>query len=102
MVEIWHADSHGDYDNQGHRLRGHQLTDDKGRWGFDTIVTRHYAFRTAHNHFRLRRTDEDGHTLTTQLYFPAHPRNLRDPYFDRRLVLDLSHDKRQARFDFVI
>lgn len=102
LVEIWHADSHGTYDNQGHRLRGHQLTDDRGRWGFETIVTQHYAFRTAHYHFRVRR--EDGSILTTQLYFPDHPRNASDPYFDPRLLLTISQRAGRGigRYDFVV
>ncbi|MDN3722723.1 hypothetical protein QW131_34405 [Roseibium salinum] len=45
-VEIWHADEQGEYDNSGYRWRAHQFTDDSGRWGFDTIKTRHYSFRT--------------------------------------------------------
>ncbi len=39
IVEIWHADHEGNYDNRGFGWRGHQLTDAKGRWGFDTIMT---------------------------------------------------------------
>ncbi|MGU3399863.1 intradiol ring-cleavage dioxygenase [Brucellaceae bacterium D45D] len=102
LVEIWHADQHGEYDNQGHRLRGHQLTDAQGRWGFSTIETQHYSFRTAHYHFRVARPD--GSLLTTQLYFPNHPRNATDHLFDPRLVLDISlHEgQRVGRFDFVV
>jgi protocatechuate 3,4-dioxygenase beta subunit len=91
MVEIWHADENGEYDNDGFRLRGHQLTDAEGRWGFTTIVTQHYAFRTAHYHFNVRRPD--GGLLTTQLYFPNHPRNTSDRLFDPRLVLHMSSDR---------
>jgi protocatechuate 3,4-dioxygenase beta subunit len=102
LVEIWHADTHGDYDNSGYGLRGHQWTDDAGRWGFDTIVTSHYAFRTAHYHFRVRR--QGGEVLTTQLYVPDHPRNPTDPMFDERLLLTFGHTsgQRLGRFDFVI
>ncbi len=91
MVEIWHADNQGRYDNRGHRLWGHQFTDEAGRWRFETIVTQHYAFRTAHYHFRVR--PEEGRLLTTQLYLPEHLRNQDDPYFDPRLLLTISQNE---------
>lgn len=102
LVEIWHADQQGEYDNAGHRLRGHQITDEAGRWGFSTIVTQHYSFRTAHYHFRVRAPG--GRPLTTQLYFPDHPRNAADRLFDRRLVMTMSGDagRHIGRFDFVV
>src|SRR5262245_31426545 len=34
LLQIWHADETGSYDNTGFRLRGHQFTDDQGRWWF--------------------------------------------------------------------
>ena len=102
LVEIWHADEEGVYDNVGFRLRGHQLTDEAGRWGFDTIVTQHYSFRTAHYHVRVQRPG--GPVLTTELYFPNHPRNRTDPLFDPRLILSLAnqHGLKFGRFDFVV
>ncbi|WP_293402350.1 hypothetical protein [Polaromonas sp.] len=54
LVEIWHADSSGEYDNAGYKFRGYQFSDANGRWAFATIVTQHYAFRTAHYHFRVQ------------------------------------------------
>jgi len=102
LVEVWHANQQGHYDNAGFVLRGHQYSDEHGRWRFNTIMTQHYAFRTAHYHFRVRRPD--GSVLTTQLYLPGHPRNASDPLFDTRLLLDLRSDgtQRLGRFDFVI
>lgn len=102
MVEIWHADSEGRYDNAGYTLRGHQFTDNAGRWGFNTIITQHYSFRTAHYHFRV--TLVDGRSLTTQLYLPDHPRNKGDRLFDSRLLLqfELRGSRRIGRFDFVV
>src|SRR5215213_4817710 len=32
LVDLWHADDAGDYDNTGFRLRGHQYTDAQGRY----------------------------------------------------------------------
>lgn len=99
-VEIWHADETGKYDIFGNRWRGYRYTDDSGKWGFQTIVTEHYAFRTAHYHFRVQRPG--GRVLTTQLYFPAHPRNDSDPMFDKRLVLTMIRNGEAGRFDFVL
>jgi protocatechuate 3,4-dioxygenase beta subunit len=102
IVEIWHADNAGDYDNSGFHLRGWQRTDADGRWGFGTIVPQHYTARTAHYHFRLQRPD--GSALITQLYFPGHPRNAADRIFDPRLVMQMARqDRRQlGQFDFVL
>src|ERR1700722_13999536 len=30
LIELWHADDQGEYDNKGFRLRGHLLADAKG------------------------------------------------------------------------
>src|SRR5437867_4406241 len=38
LVDFWHADASGVYDNAGYRLRGHQFTDGGGRYRLDTIV----------------------------------------------------------------
>jgi len=32
MLDFWQADATGRYDNAGYRLRGHQLTDESGRY----------------------------------------------------------------------
>src|SRR5262245_27465319 len=37
VLDFWHADASGEYDNSGFRLRGHQLTDDEGRYRLETI-----------------------------------------------------------------
>ena len=102
LVEIWHADEAGNYDNSGFLLRGHQRTDTQGRWAFQTIVTKHYSNRTAHYHFRVQRPG--GRALVTQLYFPDHPRNVGDRIFDPRLLMRLSRNAEadMGRFDFVI
>jgi protocatechuate 3,4-dioxygenase beta subunit len=102
LVEIWHADQNGDYDEDGFRLRGHQLTDEHGRWWFNTIVPAHYPGRTRHFHFKVQRPA--GRVLTTQLFFPDEPRNARDRLFDETLLMKTSPagDGRFARFDFIV
>lgn len=102
IVEIWHADDKGTYDNRGFRLRGHQLADEQGRWAFQTILTRHYSIRTAHYHFRVQKPG--GRALVTQIYFPDHPRNTGDSMFDPRLLMRLGREpgRQTGRFDFVL
>ncbi|MCX5493938.1 intradiol ring-cleavage dioxygenase [Kaistia dalseonensis] len=102
LVEIWHADENGDYDSTGFRLRGHQFTDEQGRWWFNTIVPALYPGRTRHFHFKVQRPG--GRVLTTQLYFPGEPRNVGDGLFHETLLLDMKQtgDGRFGRFDFVV
>ncbi len=102
LVELWHADADGRYDNDGFRLRGHQFTDPDGRWAFDTIVPGRYSRRTPHFHVKVQR--RGGPVLTTQLYFPGEPGNTRDRMFDERLLLAVSEvgGGRIGRFDFVV
>ncbi len=45
-LDFWHADSNGNYDNAGFRLRGHQFTDTQGRYSLETIVPGEYPGRT--------------------------------------------------------
>lgn len=102
VVEIWHADENGEYDQDGFRLRGHQFADAQGRWWFHTIVPALYPGRTRHFHFKVQRPD--GPVLTTQLYFPGEPRNAGDRIFDDSLLLDIKDagDGSFGRFDFVV
>lgn len=102
LVELWHADAAGAYDNAGYRLRGHQFTDAEGRWWFDTIVPARYPGRTRHFHVKVQR--RGGPVLTTQLYFAHEPGNARDRLFDARLLLAESGaaGARLGRYDFVV
>ncbi|WP_341909163.1 intradiol ring-cleavage dioxygenase [Ferrovibrio terrae] len=102
LVDLWHADAAGQYDNTGYRLRGHQFTDAQGRWQFETIVPGLYPGRTRHMHVKLQPPRSD--ILTTQLYFPGEAGNARDRIFDRRLLLSVAGDQDQAiaRYDFVL
>ena len=38
LVDLWHADERGEYDNAGFRYRGHLFTDGEGRYRFRTIL----------------------------------------------------------------
>jgi protocatechuate 3,4-dioxygenase beta subunit len=102
LVQLWHADETGAYDNAGFRLRGYQYADDTGRWWFSTIVPARYPGRTRHYHIKVQKPG--GRIVTTQLYFPDDPLNRRDGLFDRRLVMRITDtaDGRFGRFDFVV
>ena len=102
IVDLWQADEKGVYDNKGFRLRGHQFTDAEGRYLFRTIVPAAYDFRTAHFHVKVAARERP--VLTTQLYFPDEPKNLRDPLFRPELLMRVARagDLVRARFDFVL
>jgi protocatechuate 3,4-dioxygenase beta subunit len=102
LIELWHADENGLYDNSGYKLRGHQFTDDKGKWWFETIIPGLYPGRTRHYHLKVQRPG--GSVLTTQLYFPGEPLNERDRIFSASLLLDISptDDGKFSRYDFIV
>ena len=102
LVDVWHADDSGSYDNAGYRLRGHQFTDDRGRYRLETIVPGVYVGRTRHIHVKIQAPN--GPVLTTQLYFPGEAGNQRDPIFSRELVMRVrdAADGKTGTFDFVL
>lgn len=99
LVDLWHADADGDYDNRGFRGRGHQFTDAQGRYRFLTIRPARYTGRTPHNHVKVQAAN--GPVLTTQLYFPGDPGNRRDPIYRPELDMTFTGAS-DARFDFVL
>ena len=44
-LDFWQANDTGEYDNSGYTLRGHQYTDNKGRYYLETIMPGLYASR---------------------------------------------------------
>ncbi len=102
LLDLWHADASGDYDNEGYRLRGHQFTDAQGRFLFETITPGLYPGRTRHYHLKVQAPGQD--ILTTQLFFPNEPQNAGDGIFNDALLLDLKQDAAATvgRYDFVL
>jgi protocatechuate 3,4-dioxygenase beta subunit len=102
LLDLWHCDSAGVYDNQGYRLRGHQFSDAQGRFVFETIVPGRGPGRTRHYHIKVQAPGQK--VLTTQLYFPGEPGNEADRIFDSALLLDipLGRNPNLARYDFVL
>ena len=101
LLDFWHADSQGEYDNEGYRLRGHQFADRRGRYRLETIVPGLYTGRTRHIHVKVQAPHQP--VLTTQLYFPGEPGNDSDSIFDPTLLIELRRgDTEAASFDFVL
>jgi protocatechuate 3,4-dioxygenase beta subunit len=101
LVELWHADDSGRYDNDGYRLRGHQFTGAEGSYRFATVVPGLYTGRTRHFHMKYQAPGKP--VLTTQLYFPGEPGNERDRLFSPDLLLEIEEDgETVGRFDAVL
>ena len=103
VIDIWHCDEHGRYDNSGFRYRGHQFTDATGAFRFKTIRPAHYPGRTPHIHLKLQ--GEATRLLTTQLYFPdLRDSNARDRIYRDDLMLRLGRADGawRGRYDFVL
>jgi protocatechuate 3,4-dioxygenase beta subunit len=102
LIDVWQADDKGEYDNVGFTLRGHQFTDEGGRYRLETIVPGLYPGRTRHIHLKVQAPGRP--VLTTQLYFPGESQNQRDGLFSQALVLPVREttDGKVATFDFVL
>jgi len=98
LLDFWHSDDMGEYDNDGFRYRGHQFSDAEGRFRLETIVPARYPGRTRHFHVKVQAPQK--RVLTTQIYFPGEPGNARDPLF--RAALAMRRTAGEGRFDFVI
>lgn len=93
LLDFWHCDDQGVYDNQGYRLRGHLFTDEDGLFRLETIKPGIYTGRTRHIHVKVQAPN--GPILTTQLYFPNEPENARDGIFNDALVMEIVEPDKQ-------
>lgn len=98
VVEVWQADSEGNYDNEAGDpgpdvwvLRASIETDACGRYAYDSIMPGRYLngaqYRPAHIHYRV--THPDIAPFVTQLYFVGDPYNDIDSMFEPELAIDL-------------
>lgn len=75
IIDVWHANDAGQYDNSGFNLRGVTTSNEQGFYMFETIKPGKYlngsAFRPSHIHFKITPPGFD--VLTTQLYFVGDP-----------------------------
>ena len=102
LLDFWQCDGEGDYDNRGFRLRGHQFTDNDGRYRLETVMPGVYPGRTRHIHVKVQAPN--GPILTTQVYFPGEPANSDDFLFQPSLLVAMKETgaARIGRFDFVV
>jgi len=106
LLDFWHCDDQGVYDNEGYRLRGHLFTDDDGLFRLETIKPGIYPGRTRHIH--LKAQAQDGPILTSQLYFPDdEEENAQDGIYDERLLVEWiepesEEETRTAVYTFVV
>ena len=75
IIDVWHANDAGAYDNSGYNLRGKTTTNSQGFYIFETIKPGRYlngsTYRPSHIHFKI--TPPGFTELTTQLYFAGDP-----------------------------
>jgi protocatechuate 3,4-dioxygenase beta subunit len=102
LLDFWHADDAGHYDNAGFKLRGHQLSAEDGSYRLETVVPGLYPGRTRHIHVRVQ--PREGAVLTTQLYFPGEARNREDGLYLPDLLMSVRKEGsvRQGRFHFML
>jgi protocatechuate 3,4-dioxygenase beta subunit len=102
MLDFWHCDDAGVYDNTGYRLRGHFFSDDQGHYTLETIMPGVYPGRTRHFHVKVQAPNQS--ILTTQLYFPGEPQNQSDGIFRPECLLDVQdvQDGKLGSFNFVL
>jgi protocatechuate 3,4-dioxygenase beta subunit len=107
VLDVWCCDGNGVYDNEGFKLRGHQFTDNEGKFRFETVRPSDYSQffiqRTAHIHIKVQGRNTP--LLTTQLYFPGEPLNQDDGIFDESLLMKVENagdGSLHAAFDFVL
>jgi protocatechuate 3,4-dioxygenase beta subunit len=102
LLDWWHADDAGQYDNTGFKLRGHQYTDAQGNFRLETIVPGLYPGRARHLHVKVQAPNKP--VLTTQLYFPADSHNEQDFLFNPVLLMKVAEEqnKMKAGYTFVL
>jgi protocatechuate 3,4-dioxygenase beta subunit len=103
-IDIWHADSDGDYDKKGWGYRGHHFADGTGHSILETVVPGLYPGRTSHIHVKVRGTTPS--IFTTQLYFPDVPENDDDFFYHPDLEVSVIEEDVDgnmiAEFQFVV
>lgn len=99
LLDFWHCDENGAYDNAGFRYRGHQYADADGRFRLETIFPALYPGRARHIHVKVQAPGRP--ILTTQLYFPG---DARDFLWRPELVVAMQRTPqgRFAAFQFVV
>ena len=72
LIDVWHADDQGNYDNVGYNLRGTLYSDANGDYMYETIWPGKYPLSATQNrpsHIHLKASANGHNDLTTQIYF---------------------------------
>ncbi|HEX6226739.1 MAG TPA: hypothetical protein VFZ52_20105 [Chryseolinea sp.] len=104
VIDIWHCDSKGSYDNEGFKCRGVVRSDKSGKYSFTTIFPPSYGSRPRHIHIKVRATGFS--ELTSQIYF-KDDKNLQNDFArnaepSRILSLDKSDNILKGKFDIYL
>jgi catechol 1,2-dioxygenase len=102
ILDVWQANSTGEYDNEGFTLRGKVKTNNDGTYLLDTIVPKEYGqgdiTRPCYIHLKVGVPNQP--TLTTQLYFEG------DPYLtgleDKSLVMKITETNGTKKTDLIL
>ena len=84
LVEIWHCDVDGKYDNdsKNFKQRASLLTNERGEYTFLTVLPGKYLngalYRPAHIHYRV--SEKDSKEMVSQIYFKGDPHITKDPW----------------------
>lgn len=103
LLDFWQADADGQYDNKGFTLRGHQYTDDKGKFTLETVVPGLYPGRTRHIHVKVQAPN--GQVLTSQLFSPNEAGNAKDGIYNKALLMDIKNNadgSQSGSYQFVV
>lgn len=114
VIDVWHANDAGAYDNVGYNLRGKAYSNAQGFYLFETVHPGKYLngsqFRPSHIHFKI--TPPGYPTLTTQLYFEGDPEIPNDAAAsitsgqfdatDRIIPLTLNGGKYEGTWDIIV
>ncbi len=120
VIDIWQANKDGRYDNDDPKTpparnvflnRARLVTDENGYYEYETIMPGRYkigasTWRPAHIHYMVRYPGYS--SLITQLYFKGDPKNSKDRFIKKSLIIDLAKAKstggeyRRGEFDIVL
>lgn len=106
VLEAFHADARGEYDMQGWNYRGRVLTDEMGKFEFETIRPQGYGGIAAHIHFVISHPAH--RTLRTEMTFAEeHEDSRRDEPHGALAVRTVERTAfgrlyLEARFDIVM
>ncbi|MBO85802.1 MAG: hypothetical protein CL927_10610 [Deltaproteobacteria bacterium] len=90
VLDVWHADEAGEYDNVGFELRGQVTCDAEGRFELRTIRPGRYPARPVeHIHFKIwASAGAEVELITSQIYFEGDPSHDPSVHFGPVIALD--------------